>query len=82
MTDTHKKEKKTPTHPNQPHPTPGCLSVSYLVQKVRWGEQNQKNQIPNTWRCWGGGEGKGGGQGSKWTPGMAPPLGQHPSPTG
>lgn len=58
---TQKGKETPPTLPQtNPHPTPGCLSVNYLVQEVGWGDQNHKNYIPNTRRCWweGGGTGQ------------------------
>lgn len=61
INDIHKKEKRPPPLPQtNPHPTPACLSVNYLVQEVGWGDQTHKNYIPNTRRCWW--EGGGAGQ--------------------
>lgn len=47
MSDIHiPSPQKDPTSAQtKPHLTLGCLSVNYLIQKVRWGDQNHKTDF-------------------------------------
>lgn len=76
INDIHtQKGKRPPTHPHRPSPHPR-VSLSELPS-TGGGAQRSKPQLNSTHpEMLGAGE--GGWAASKWTPGVAPPPGQHP----
>lgn len=78
MTYAHEEEETSPhtPKPNPPHPRMSLCELPSTGGEGG-GDRSHKDYFPNTWRCWWE---LGEGQGSKGPSGVAPQLGQHPSP--